>query len=137
MDKFTGRPAKDESRSDVETNTCDFLEKLNIPYETLCHEAIYTMAEIEDVGKVLGVSYCKNLFLCNKQHTVCLLMLPAEKQFKAKCLSTEMNCNRLAAQIHGQECNGAYTEQIDRNGKRQSALPSQENCQRNSLRAWL
>lgn len=51
MDKFTGRPAKDESRNDVETNTYDFLEKLNIPYETLCHEAIYTIAESEDVER--------------------------------------------------------------------------------------
>lgn len=40
---------------------------------------------------------CKNLFLCNRQQTqFYLLMLPGDKHFNTKFLSTELGCARLS-----------------------------------------
>ena len=75
----------------------DFLDKLGISYETVCHAAAYTMEECQEVEKKLGVPICKNLFLCNRQQTqFYLLMLPGEKHFKTKFLSSELGCSRLS-----------------------------------------
>ncbi len=43
MKKYIGRPADNEGRSAMEVKTYDFLDRLGMHYETICHEAIYTM----------------------------------------------------------------------------------------------
>lgn len=97
MEKYTGRPTSLEGRSEVEVNTYDFLDKLGISYETMCHPAAFTMEECQEVEKNLGAPICKNLFLCNRQQTqFYLLMLPGEKHFKTKFLSSELGCARLS-----------------------------------------
>lgn len=97
MKRYTGRPTGDEERSETERNTYDFLDQLGVDYETLCHPAAYTMEECQEVEKTLGAPICKNLFLCNRQQTqFYLLMLPGEKHFKTKYLSTELGCARLS-----------------------------------------
>lgn len=77
MERYIGRPTNLEGRREVEVHTYDFLDKLGIFYETVCHAAAYTMEECQEVEKNLGVPICKNLFLCNRQQTqFYLLMLP-------------------------------------------------------------
>lgn len=97
MEKYIGRPTSLEGRSEVEVNTYDFLDKLGISYDTMCHVAAFTMDECQEVEKNLGAPICKNLFLCNRQQTqFYLLMLPGEKHFKTKFLSSELGCARLS-----------------------------------------
>ena len=46
---------------------------------------------------VLGVVFRKNLFLCNRQKTVFyLLMMPGDKKFRTKELSSQINSARLS-----------------------------------------
>ncbi len=46
---------------------------------------------------LLGVEICKNLFLCNRQKTqFYLLMMPGDKKFKTKELSSQINSARLS-----------------------------------------
>jgi Ala-tRNA(Pro) deacylase len=49
------------------------------------------------IDAVLGVTICKNLFLCNRQKTVFyLLMMPGDKKFKTKELSRQIDSARLS-----------------------------------------
>ena len=94
---YIGRPDSNEGRSEVETRTYDFLDSLGIQYETVCHEAAFTMEQCQEIEKTLGVPICKNLFLCNRQQTqFYLLMLPGDKHFKTKFLSAQLGCARLS-----------------------------------------
>lgn len=95
--KYDGRPADGLERSEAELGVYDFLEKLGVKYQTLCHPAAYTMEECEAVRKVAGAPVFKNLFLTNKQQTdFYLLMMPADKPFKTKYLSSQLGCARLS-----------------------------------------
>lgn len=97
MEHYNGRPINDVKRSEIEIRTYDFLDKIGVFYETICHEAVYTMGDCETVEKELGAPVCKNLFLCNRQQTqFYLLMLPNDKHFKTKSLSSELECPRLS-----------------------------------------
>lgn len=84
-------------RSEAETAVYEFLEKEHIEYERLDHEAADTMEVCAQIEKRLGAPICKNLFLCNRQQTdFYLLMIPAEKVFKTKYLSSQLGCARLS-----------------------------------------
>ncbi len=97
MEKFNGRPTSTEARSEAELHTYDFLDNLGLSYQTLCHNAAFTMEECLAVEKELGAPICKNLFLCNRQQTqFYLLMLPGDKIFKTKYLSSQLSCARLS-----------------------------------------
>ncbi len=94
---YAGRPTDDTVRSDAETAVYDFLDRLGIPYDTLCHPAAFTMEECEAVRKRLDAPVFKNLFLTNRQQTdYYLLMIPADKPFKTKYLSSQLGCARLS-----------------------------------------
>lgn len=95
---YDGRPTEDnELRSEAELSVYDFLDNQGIDYETLCHPAAFTMEECEAVRSKAGAPVFKNLFLTNKQHTqFYLLMIPAEKPFKTKYLSSQLGCARLS-----------------------------------------
>lgn len=85
------------SRSDAELAVYDFLDGLGIDYETLCHEAAFTMEECEAVRSAAGAPVFKNLFLTNRQQTqFYLLIIPADKPFKTKYLSSQLGCARLS-----------------------------------------
>lgn len=99
MEKYKGRPIGNDGRSEVEVNTYDFLDRIGVSYETVCHPAAYTMEQCQEVQGMIGeeAPICKNLFLCNRQQTqFYLLMLPGDKHFKTKFLSTELGCARLS-----------------------------------------
>lgn len=96
--KYQGRPTENnESRSEAELAVYDFLDNLGIDYVTLTHPAAFTMEECEAVRRDAGAPVFKNLFLTNRQQTdFYLLMLPADKPFKTKYLSSQLGCARLS-----------------------------------------
>ncbi len=96
--KYTGRPTEgNDRRSETELQVYDFLDRLGIDYVTYCHRAAFTMEECAAVRDALNVPVFKNLFLTNKQQTLFfLLILPADKPFKTKYLSSQLGCARLS-----------------------------------------
>ena len=58
----------------------DLLDKLGIEYDRVSHDAAFNMELCAEVSRVLDVSVCKNLFLCNRQKTAFyLLCMPPDK----------------------------------------------------------
>lgn len=97
--KYNGRPTDggDDARTDAEVQVYDFLDRTGVEYTTLCHQAAFTMEECEKVREAIGAPVFKNLFLTNKQQTqFYLLMIPADKPFKTKYLSSQLGCARLS-----------------------------------------
>lgn len=93
---YNGRP-EITSQSQPEIEVYDFLDRSGVEYHTLCHPAAFTMEECEEVRKKIGAPVFKNLFLTNKQQTLFyLLMMPADKPFKTKYLSSQLGCARLS-----------------------------------------
>ena len=92
-----GRPEENGGRLDKEIRCYDFLDELNIDYQRVDHDAADTMEICEEIDKTLGAVICKNLFLCNRQETVFyLLMIPADKVFKTKDISSQIGSSRLS-----------------------------------------
>ncbi len=92
-----GRPDDMSGRLDKEIRCYDFLDKLNVEYQRVDHDAANTMEICEEIDKTLGAVICKNLFLCNRQETVFyLLMIPADKVFKTKDISAQIGSSRLS-----------------------------------------
>lgn len=86
-----------EGRTDAEISVYDFLDRTGVAYRTLSHPAAFTMEECEEVRARIGAPVFKNLFLTNKQNTLYfLLMIPADKPFKTKYLSSQLGCARLS-----------------------------------------
>lgn len=75
----------------------ELLERLQIPYLRTDHEVTATIEDCHEIDQLLGISICKNLFLCNRQKTnYYLLMMPGEKPFKTKDLSAQIGSARLS-----------------------------------------
>lgn len=96
--KYNGRPTEgNEQRTEAELTVYDFLDRLGVGYVTLTHPAAFTMEECEAVRRDIGAPVFKNLFLTNRQQTdLYLLMIPADKPFKTKYLSSQLGCARLS-----------------------------------------
>lgn len=93
---YTTRPDP-EGRLPREMAVYDLLEKLEIPFIRVDHEAAMTIEACQGVDKLLGTEICKNLFLCNAQKTkFYLLLMPGDKQFKTKDLSKQIGSSRLS-----------------------------------------
>lgn len=74
-----------------------YLENKGIQYRILEHPAVYTMAEMEQLGIFREGRVCKNLFLRDqkgKQHF--LVSLPEEKQVDLKDLGEKLGGQRLS-----------------------------------------
>lgn len=112
---FHGRPQDISGRHPREVRVYDFLDHLGVSYDRLDHEPAMTMevcAQIDaafertTLQSVQEVSaeeraqhpiICKNLVLCNRQKTkFYLLMMPGDKKFLIKDLSTQINSARLS-----------------------------------------
>ena len=92
---YTAAPS--EERCAVEMETFALLDRLHIPYAWVAHETADTIADCDVVSEVLGISICKNLFLCNRQETAFyLLMIPDTKVFHTKDLSAQIGSARLS-----------------------------------------
>ena len=97
MEVLQGRPKDTKGRQEREMRVYDLLEELEIPYERIDHEAAFDMEACVEIDKALGVVMCKNLFLCNRQGTNhYLLLMPGDKKFKTKELSSQINTARLS-----------------------------------------
>lgn len=94
---YKGRPDITEGRQNREIKVYDLLDSLEIEYMRTDHEPADTMEACNRIDKVLEVVICKNLFLCNRQKTnFYLLMMPGDKPFKTKELSSQINSARLS-----------------------------------------
>lgn len=92
-------PAGESSHqiSDDERIVYDFLESKGIDHSIYFHKPAFSMEECEKIRRKIGVPIFKNLFLTNKQQTLFyLLMMPADKPFKTKYLSSQLGCARLS-----------------------------------------
>lgn len=97
MELYNGRPEHMEGRLPREVRTYDFLDDLGIAYQRTDHEPANNMEACNEIDAVLGVLICKNLFLCNRQKTkFYLLMMPGDKKFKTKELSSQIGSARLS-----------------------------------------
>ncbi|MEE1061297.1 MAG: prolyl-tRNA synthetase associated domain-containing protein [Ruminococcus sp.] len=97
MQLYKGRPDITEGRQNREIKVYDMLDSLKIEYMRTDHEPADTMEACNRIDKVLEVVICKNLFLCNRQKTnFYLLMMPGDKPFKTKELSSQINSARLS-----------------------------------------
>ena len=83
--------------SEDEQVVYDFLDKHKIDYKVFFHAPAFSMEECEKIRRKIGAPIFKNLFLTNKQQTLYyLLMIPADKPFKTKYLSSQLGCARLS-----------------------------------------
>ena len=93
---YTSAPT-DGKRLDKEMRVYELLEKLEIPFTRVDHEEAMTMEACQAIDKALGVTMCKNLFLCNRQKTdFYLLLMPGEKKFLTKDFSKQLGVSRLS-----------------------------------------
>ena len=92
-----GRPKDTSGRLDKEIRTYDLLDELGVAYERIDHEVCMTMEACREVNEMLSATICKNLFLCNRQETqFYLLMIPGDKKFKTKEISSQIGSARLS-----------------------------------------
>ena len=97
MELVKGKPSNLEGRLDKEIRVYDFLDGLGIEYMRVDHEAADNMEICKAIDEVLEATICKNLFLCNRQQTAFyLLMMPGDKPFKTKEISSQINSARLS-----------------------------------------
>lgn len=97
MELFDGRPVNTAGRLEREIRTYDRLDSLGIRYQRTDHDRADHMEACNRIDAVLGVVICKNLFLCNRQKTAFyLLMMPGDKKFKTKELSSQIHSARLS-----------------------------------------
>ena len=89
--------APSEERCAVEMETFALLDRLGIPYTWVAHDMANTIEDCAAVDAALGISICKNLFLCNRQKTeFYLLAMPGDKLFQTKELSRQLGTARLS-----------------------------------------
>ncbi len=94
-----GRPEIMDGREAKEIKCYDFLDGLGVEYFVVDHRDMPadTMEACVAIDEALGCKICKNLFLCNRQKTnFYLLMMPADKPFKTKDLTSQINSARLS-----------------------------------------
>lgn len=97
MELLNGRPADSTGRLEKEIRVYDLLDSLGISYQRVDHEPAMTIEACPDIDKLMGTHMCKNLFLCNRQETdFYLLLMPGDKKFKTKELSSQINTARLS-----------------------------------------
>lgn len=94
---YKQKPKDIEKRQPKEAAVYQLMEQLDIPIERVDHEALFTIDACSEVEEILGIRICKNLFLCNGQNTkFYLLIMPGEKKFRTKDVSSQINSSRLS-----------------------------------------
>lgn len=78
-------------------NIYDYLNKLNIEYKELEHNAVYTIEEAikEDIPNRIGGTECKNLFVKNKNNYY-LIFMECNKRANLKEISSIVNESKLS-----------------------------------------
>ena len=94
---YHGRPEAVSDRLEKEIACYALLDSLGVAYDRVDHDFADTIEACEAVEQVLGEKICKNLFLCNRQETnFYLLLLPGDKKFKTKEVSSQLGVARLS-----------------------------------------
>lgn len=97
MELQKGRPLDCAGRESREVAVYDLLDKLGIAYLRTDHEEANTMEACNAIDRILDVTICKNLFLCNRQMTkFYLLMMPGNKPFRTRIVSKLIGSARLS-----------------------------------------
>lgn len=97
MELYKGRPESNEGRLPRELRVYDFLDELGLEYVRTDHGHADHMEDCYEIDAILEATICKNLFLCNRQKTqFYLLMMPGDKPFKTKELSSQIGSARLS-----------------------------------------
>ena len=99
LELMHGSPADMTGRSEREIRAYAFLDRLGVAFDRTDHpdRPATTMEVCADVDAILHVHICKNLFLCNRQQTnFYLLVMPGDKPFKTKELSSQIGSARLS-----------------------------------------
>ncbi len=97
MTPITVAEGRNVNPSEAEQGVYNFLDGLGVEYKVYHHPSAFTMEECDAVRSRIGAPVFKNLFLTNKQQTIFfLLMMPADKPFKTKYLSSQLGCARLS-----------------------------------------
>jgi len=94
-----GSPSDYSDRLPKEQRCYQLLDELKIEYYRCDHPDANanTMEACLEIDAILEAVVCKNLFLCNRQQTqFYLLMMPGDKVFKTKEISSQLNCARLS-----------------------------------------
>ena len=92
-----GRPSNESLRQEKEIKAYDLLDRLEVEYFRVDHEKTDTMEACSGIDEILGITICKNLFLCNRQKTnFYLLLMPGTKPFKTKEISKQIGSARLS-----------------------------------------
>jgi len=74
----------------------EILDKLEIKYEFLEHEAVYTVDEAKELDNMLEGIGCKNLFLTNKKGKYFLVMIHEDKRANIKEIESLVDCKHLS-----------------------------------------
>ena len=92
---YTARPT--DKRLPKEERVYDLLERLDVPFERVDHDAVGTIEGCAEIEKLLDIEICKNLFLRNsKGDRYYLLMLPGGKHLVTKDLAKKIGSTRLS-----------------------------------------
>lgn len=92
---YTARPT--DKRLPKEERVYDLLERLDVPFERVDHDAVGTIEGCAEIEKLLDIEICKNLFLRNsKGNQYYLLMLPGGKHLVTKDLAKKIGSTRLS-----------------------------------------
>ena len=73
----------------------EFLDKLNIKYEIVEHEAVYTAEEAQKIKKLIKGVGCKNLFLKGNNNKYYLYILDDNKKGNLKELEMFLDIKKL------------------------------------------
>lgn len=77
-------------------NIYEILKELNIQYEEIEHEKVFTVEQAQNVkSKIEGIG-CKNLFLTDRKGKYILVVLEDSKKANIKELAQISNTNRLS-----------------------------------------
>ncbi|MGN0515329.1 MAG: prolyl-tRNA synthetase associated domain-containing protein [Lachnospiraceae bacterium] len=122
-----GRPVDLTGRLEKEIRTYDLLDRLGIEYERVDHKPLDTMEDCIEVDKIIDAFICKNLFLTNAQKTkFYLLMMPGDKKFHTKDLSSQINSARLS--FAGEEYMEKYLDITPGSVSVMGLMNDKENC---------
>ncbi|MBF4785813.1 YbaK/EbsC family protein, partial [Clostridioides difficile] len=82
MSDLNNKKEQDENESSMnETKIYDILDKLNVEYDVVEHEAVYTAEQLVILDGITKGCQCKNLFLRNaKGNKYYLIVVKGEKQ---------------------------------------------------------
>ncbi len=73
-----------------------YLDQLNIPHETVWHEAVFTVEEGRDLKARLPGGHTKNLFMTDKDGAIVLISAHADSRLKLNQLHKQIGTRRLS-----------------------------------------